>query len=35
MKLLLSVPGIGPDTAAILLAEIVDISYFAASNKLA
>ena len=32
---LLSVPGIGPDTAAIILAEVVDISYFASPAKLA
>jgi len=28
MELLLSIPGIGPDTAAIILSEIADISYF-------
>ena len=28
MELLLSIPGVGPDTAAIVLAEIADISYF-------
>ena len=35
MKLLLTIPGIGPDTAAIVLAEIVDISYFKKPEKLA
>lgn len=35
MKLLLTIPGIGPDTAAIMLAEIVDISYFEKPEKLA
>ena len=35
MKLLLGVPGIGPDTAAIVLAELVDINYFSSPNKLA
>jgi transposase len=35
MKLLLSIPGIGPDTAAVILAEIVDISYFPQPAKLA
>jgi len=34
MKLLLSIPGVGPDTAAVILAEIVDISYFPAPAKL-
>ncbi len=34
MKLLLSIPGIGPDTAAVILAEIVDISYFPKPAKL-
>jgi len=34
MKLLLSIPGIGPDTAAVILAEIVDISYFPNPAKL-
>ena len=34
-KLLLSVPGIGPDTAIKLLAEIVDIKYFKTPGKLA
>jgi hypothetical protein len=28
MELLLSIPGIGPDTAAIVLSELADISYF-------
>jgi len=28
IELLLSIPGVGPDTAAIVLAEIADISYF-------
>jgi len=28
MKLLLSIPGVGPDNAAKILAEIADISYF-------
>lgn len=35
MKLLLSVPGIGPDTAATILAEIADISYFPSPKHLA
>ena len=34
MKLLLSIPGVGPDTAAIVLAEIVDIKLFAKPEKL-
>ena len=34
MKCLLSVPGIGPDTAAITLAELVDIRYFLSPEKL-
>ena len=34
-KLLLSVPGIGPDTAIKLLAEIVNIKYFKNASKLA
>ena len=34
MRLLLTIPGIGPDTAAIILAEIVDISYFSSPEKL-
>lgn len=35
MKLLLSIPGVGPDTAATMLAEIADISYFPTPAKLA
>ncbi|MFX1296607.1 MAG: IS110 family transposase [Promethearchaeota archaeon] len=35
MKLLLSIPGVGPDTAATILAEIADISYFPTPAKLA
>jgi transposase len=34
MRLLLTIPGVGPDTAAIMLAEIVDISYFSRPEKL-
>jgi len=34
MKLLMSIPGIGPDTAAEVLAEIVDISYFPTAPQL-
>ena len=34
MQLLLTIPGVGPDTAAIMLAEIVDISYFSKPEKL-
>lgn len=34
MRLLLTIPGVGPDTAAIMLAEIVDISYFSSPAKL-
>jgi len=34
MKLLLSIPGICPDTAAVIIAEIVDISYFPTPPKL-
>jgi len=35
MKLLISIPGVGPDTAATILAEIADISYFPTSKQLA
>jgi len=35
MKLLLSIPGVGPDTAATILAEIADISYFPRPVQLA
>ena len=34
MKLLLTIPGVGPNTAAAVLAEIADISYFSSSKKL-
>jgi len=34
MRLLLTIPGVGPDTAAIMLTEIVDISYFSSPAKL-
>lgn len=34
MKILMSIQGIGKDTAAILLAEIVDIDYFPSASKL-
>ncbi|MFX0102268.1 MAG: IS110 family transposase [Candidatus Hodarchaeota archaeon] len=34
MRLLLSIPGIGPDTAAKVIAEIVDVSYFPSAKKL-
>lgn len=34
MKLLLTIGGIGPDTAAAIIAEIVDISYFPRPEKL-
>ena len=34
MKLLLTIPGVGPDTAATILAEIADISYFKRPSKL-
>ena len=34
MKILLSIPGVGPDTAAIVLAEIVDIKLFSKPEKL-
>jgi transposase len=34
MKLLMSIPGVGPDTAAEVLAELVDISYFQTPAKL-
>ncbi|MHA1381667.1 MAG: IS110 family transposase [Candidatus Helarchaeota archaeon] len=35
MELLLTIPGVGSDTAATILAEIADISYFKSSSKLA
>ena len=35
MELLLSIPGVGPDTAAIVLSEIADISYFEKPASLA
>jgi transposase len=35
MKLLLRIPGVGPDTAATILAEIADISYFPTPKHLA
>jgi transposase len=35
LRILLSVPGIGPDTAFCILAELVDIHYFPAPEKLA
>lgn len=35
LRILLSVPGIGPDTAFCILAEIVDINYFPTPEKLA
>lgn len=35
MELLLSIPGIGPDTAAIVLSELADISYFENPSSLA
>jgi transposase len=35
LRILLSVPGIGPDTAFCILAELVDIQYFPAPEKLA
>lgn len=35
MELLLSIPGIGPDTAAIILSELADISYFKNPSSLA
>jgi hypothetical protein len=35
LRILLSVPGIGPDTAFCILAEIVDLAYFPAPEKLA
>jgi len=35
MRILLSIPGVGPDTAAIILAELVDVSYFKTPGKLA
>ena len=35
MEILLSVPGIGPDTAAIILAEIISVDYFPTPQKLA
>lgn len=34
MELLLSIPGVGPDTAAIVLAEVVDIKLFSKPEKL-
>ena len=34
MQILLSIPGVGPDTASAILAEIVDISYFETPSKL-
>ena len=34
MELLLTIPGVGPDTAATILAEIADISYFKNPSKL-
>ena len=34
MKLLLTIPGVGPNTAAAILAEIADISYFSSPKKL-
>ena len=35
MKLLLTIAGVGPDTAATIVAEIADISYFPSPSKLA
>jgi hypothetical protein len=35
LRILLSVPGIGPDTAFCILAELIDINYFPAPSKLA
>ena len=35
MRILLSIPGVGPDTAAVILAELVDVSYFKTPGKLA
>jgi transposase len=35
LRILLSVPGIGPDTAFCILAELVDINYFPSPAKLA
>ena len=35
MELLLSIPGVGPDTAAIILSELADISYFDNPSSLA
>lgn len=34
MRILLSLPGIGPETAAIILAELVDVSYFKSPEQL-
>jgi len=34
LQILLSIPGVGPDTASAILAEIVDISYFDNPSKL-
>ena len=35
MKLLLTIAGVGPDSAATIVAEIADVSYFSSPNKLA
>lgn len=35
MKLLLTIPGVGPDTAAVVIAEMVNVSFFASPKKLA
>jgi len=34
MELLLSIPGVGPDTAAIVLAEVIDVKLFSKPEKL-
>ena len=34
LQILLSIPGVGPDTASAILAEIVDVSYFDTPSKL-
>ena len=34
MELLLTIPGVGPDTAAIVLAEVVDVKLFSKPEKL-